>query len=124
MGRSGSSSRRAATPAQLAQLVRDLDLKQLPPAVARALSRGTLAVLGHARAQGGDLAARTDHTAVLLVMGRDHADGRIGLRGSRHRLHVRWDTRAHLPLYAAEQVAAADVAAGLGGRMAAFWSPG
>jgi cholesterol oxidase len=58
-----------------------------------------------------------DDTAVMLVMGRDRADGRIELVGDAHRLHVRWDTPANLPLYAAEAAACGEVAAELGGRL-------
>jgi cholesterol oxidase len=58
-----------------------------------------------------------DATAVLLVMGRDSADGTIELRGRRHRLHVRWDTPANHALYAAETAACNELVTALGGRM-------
>jgi cholesterol oxidase len=58
-----------------------------------------------------------DATAVLLVMGRDSADGTIELRGRRHRLHVRWDTPANHALYAAETAACNELVTAFGGRM-------
>jgi cholesterol oxidase len=58
-----------------------------------------------------------DHSAVFLAMGRDRADGRIELRGPEHRLHVRWNTAEHLPLYAAEEAASRDLAHALGGEL-------
>jgi len=59
-----------------------------------------------------------DATAILLVMGRDSADGRIELARPHHRLHVRWDTPANLPLYAAETAACRELVTALGGRLA------
>ncbi len=88
-------------PAALAGLVEALHPSRLPASVA---SR-----LGSARPE-------TDRTAVLLVMGRDRADGRIDLQGGR--LRVRWDTIRNDPLYAAEQGAARDLVRELGGRLA------
>jgi cholesterol oxidase len=58
-----------------------------------------------------------DHCAVFLAMGRDRADGRIELRGPGHRLHVRWNTAEHLPLYAAEEAASRDLVHALGGKL-------
>jgi cholesterol oxidase len=59
-----------------------------------------------------------DKTAVLLAMGRDSADGTIELRRPGHRLRVRWDTAANLPLYAAETAACRELVTELGGRLA------
>jgi cholesterol oxidase len=61
------------------------------------------------------LAADAD-TVTLLVMGRDRADGRIEL-GHHHRLHVRWDAEANLPLYAAEAAACSEIAGAVGARL-------
>jgi cholesterol oxidase len=62
---------------------------------------------------------RVDHTdtAVVLVMGRDRADGRVELAGHDHHLRVRWNTAANLPLYAAEAAACGEIASALGGRL-------
>jgi cholesterol oxidase len=60
----------------------------------------------------------TDHTLVLLSMGRDHGNGRLELGGERPHLHVRWDTDRHRRLYAAEAAASAAIARSLGGRLA------
>jgi cholesterol oxidase len=59
-----------------------------------------------------------DATAVLLAMGRDSANGRIELQRPGHRLRVRWDTPANLPLYAAETAASRELVSELGGRLA------
>ena len=59
-----------------------------------------------------------DATVVLLVMGRDLANGRIELARPRHRLHVKWDTPSNLSLYAAETAACREFVTALGGRMA------
>jgi cholesterol oxidase len=61
--------------------------------------------------------AERDDTGVMLVMGRDRADGRIELVGRGDRLHLRWDTAPNLALYAAEAAAAGEVAAELGARL-------
>ncbi|MEV6632603.1 GMC oxidoreductase [Actinoplanes sp. NPDC051470] len=54
-------------------------------------------------------------TAVLLAMGRDRAEGRIELRGPKHRLRVVWDTTRNDPLYADEQALAGQVVRAFGG---------
>jgi cholesterol oxidase len=72
----------------------------------------------HAETFASLLEQESDATAVLLVMGRDEANGRIELRGRRHRLHVRWDTPSNLPLYAAETAAARELVDALGGKFA------
>jgi cholesterol oxidase len=59
-----------------------------------------------------------DATALLLVMGRDSANGRIELTRPHHRLHVRWDTPANAALYAAETAACHELVTALGGRLA------
>jgi cholesterol oxidase len=56
-------------------------------------------------------------TAVMLVMGRDRADGHVELAGHDHHLRVRWNTAANLPLYAAEAAACGEIASALGGRL-------
>lgn len=80
-------------------------------AVARALREG--------RHPGPIVAAAareiTDHTVVLLSMGRDHAEGRLSLHGGH--LHVDWDAAGDRPLYAAESDTAADIVRSLGGRL-------
>jgi cholesterol oxidase len=85
-----------------------------------------------ARLVGHDLEARVAHhadrlvprlehegdaTALLLVMGRDSADGTIELAHPHHRLHVRWNTPANLPLYAAETAACQELVTALGGKL-------
>jgi len=55
---------------------------------------------------------------VLLVMGRDLANGYIELSRTHHRLRVRWDTRSNLPLYAAEAAACRELVTALGGKLA------
>jgi cholesterol oxidase len=90
-----------------------------PTRLARLLGReleGRLA--HHAEAFASLLEEEGDATAVLLVMGRDSADGTIELRGRRHRLHVRWDTSSNHALYAAETAACSELVTALGGRMA------
>jgi cholesterol oxidase len=71
----------------------------------------------HAEAFTSLLEQEGDATAVLLVMGRDLADGRIELARPHHRLHVRWNTPANLPLYAAETAACQELMTALGGRL-------
>ncbi len=71
----------------------------------------------HAHRPAGTGNEDADHTLVLLAMGRDRADGRIELRGRRHRLHVRWDTAGNLPLYAAEEAACREIVDSLSGRL-------
>jgi cholesterol oxidase len=103
-------------PRQLARLVPLVDAGLLATLAERDLE---LDIRPHAT-RDADLSARhlaRDDTAVMLVMGRDRADGRIELVGDGHRLHVRWDTPANLPLYAAEAAACGEVAAELGGRL-------
>jgi cholesterol oxidase len=90
-----------------------------PRRVARLVGReleGRLA--HHAESFASLLQQEGDATAILLVMGRDLADGRIELARPRHRLHVRWDTPGHLPLYAAETAACNELLTALGGRLA------
>ena len=59
-----------------------------------------------------------DAMVVLLVMGRDLANGRIELSHPHHRLRVRWDTRSNLALYAAETAACRELVTALGGKLA------
>ncbi|GAB7192658.1 hypothetical protein NUM3379_33670 [Kineococcus sp. NUM-3379] len=99
----------------LARLVRALHVSRLPARVAERVGAGLQGLLRETRGLGALLDEDRAHTAVLLVMGRDRADGRIELTGRRHRLRVRWDVTRNDPLYAAEQVACADVVRELGG---------
>jgi cholesterol oxidase len=90
-----------------------------PARLARLLGReleGRLA--HHAEAFGSLLEQEGDSTAILLVMGRDSANGRIELTRPHHRLHVRWDTPGNLALYAAETAACRELVTALGGRLA------
>jgi cholesterol oxidase len=90
-----------------------------PARLARVLGReleGRLA--HHADAFTSLLEAEGEATAVLLVMGRDSANGRIELARPQHRLHVRWDTPANLALYAAETAACREFVTALGGKPA------
>jgi cholesterol oxidase len=90
-----------------------------PARLARLLGRELQGRLAHhAETFASLLEEEGDATAVLLVMGRDSADGRIELRGRRHRLHVRWDTPSNHGLYAAETAACNELVTALGGRMA------
>jgi cholesterol oxidase len=102
----------------LAQLVGNLDIGQLPADVARSISSGTIRALVALRGIGTSLARQgaAADTAVLLAMGRDRADGRIGLRGGSGRLTVSWDTPSNDPLYTAERIISADVVRTFGGR--------
>jgi cholesterol oxidase len=103
-------------PPQLARLVPLVDAGLLATLAERDLQPD----VRHHATRDADLSARhlaRDDTAVMLVMGRDRADGRIELVGNAHRLHVRWDTPANLALYAAQAAACGEVAAELGGRL-------
>lgn len=102
----------------LARLVGDLDISRLPADVARSIGAGTARALVALRGVGTRLAhdAATADTAVLLAMGRDRADGRIGLRGGSGRLTVSWDTPSNDPLYTAERIISADVVRTFDGR--------
>jgi cholesterol oxidase len=101
---------------QLAQLVRGLHVARLPAYAARLVGASTRRVLGAARDLGAALDDGADRTAVLLAMGRDRSDGRIELRGRRHRLHVTWDVTRNDPLYQAERAVSGQVVRALGGR--------
>jgi hypothetical protein len=72
----------------------------------------------HAEAFASLVAQDGDATAVLLVAGRDAANGRIELSGRRYRFHVRWDTPSNHELYAAETAACRELVTALGSRMA------
>jgi cholesterol oxidase len=101
---------------QLAQLVRGLHVSRLPAYVAQLVGAGTRRVLGAVRELGAALDEGAARTTVLLAMGRDDADGRIELRGPRHRLHVTWDVTRNDPLYGAERAVSGQVVRALGGR--------
>jgi cholesterol oxidase len=100
----------------LAKLVRSLHVSRLPAFAARMVGAGTRRVLGVARDLGATLDDGAARTAVLLAMGNDRADGRIELRGPRHRLHVTWDVTRNDPLYEAERAVSGQVVRALGGR--------
>jgi cholesterol oxidase len=100
----------------LAKLVRSMHVSRLPAYAARLVGAGTRRVLGSARELGAALDDGAARTAVLLAMGGDRADGRIELRGSRHRLHVTWDVTRNDPLYEAERAVSGQVIRALGGR--------
>jgi cholesterol oxidase len=90
-----------------------------PARLARLVGRG---LAGRVARESRSFAAlreeEGDATAVLLVMGRDSADGTIELRRPGHRLRVRWDTPGNLALYAAETAASRELVNQLGGRLA------
>jgi cholesterol oxidase len=100
----------------LAKLVRGLHVSRLPAFAARLVGAGARRVLGAARELGATLDDGAARTAVLLAMGNDRADGRIELRGPRHRLHVTWDVTRNDPLYEAERAVSGQVVRALGGR--------
>jgi cholesterol oxidase len=72
----------------------------------------------HAESFTSLLEEEGDASAVLLVMGRDSANGTIELARPRHRLHVRWDVKSNLALYAAETAACDEFVTALGGKLA------
>jgi cholesterol oxidase len=89
-----------------------------PTRVARLLGRELQGRLAHhAESFASLLEDEGDATALLLVMGRDAANGRIELGHPRHRLRVRWDTSSNLALYAAETAACRELVTALGGRL-------
>jgi cholesterol oxidase len=89
-----------------------------PTRFARLLGHDLKARLAHhAERLVAELEQEGDATALLLVMGRDSADGTIELAHPHHRLHVRWDTPKNLPLYAAEIAACQELVTALGGRL-------
>jgi cholesterol oxidase len=91
---------------------------QSPIRLARLLGHDLEArVAHHAEGLVSGLEHEGDATALLLVMGRDSADGTIELAHPDHRLHVRWNTPANLPLYAAETAACEELVAALGGKL-------
>jgi cholesterol oxidase len=100
----------------LAKLVRSLHVARLPAYAARLVGASTRRVLGAARELGSALDDGGARAAVLLAMGGDRADGRIELRGPRHRLHVTWDVTRNDPLYEAERAVSGQVIRALGGR--------
>ena len=101
--------------AHLAGLVRALYPAHL---VSLGIRTSATTHLHPARSAAGKVSEETGHTAVLLVIGRDQANGRIELAGRRHRLRVRWDTAGHLPLYAAQEAACGEIVRALGGHLA------
>jgi cholesterol oxidase len=100
----------------LAKLVRGLHVSRLPAYAASLVGASTRRVLGTARDLGATLDDGAARAAVLLAMGNDRADGRIELRGPRHRLHVTWDVTRNDPLYEAERAVSGQVVRALGGR--------
>ena len=103
-------------PRRLAQLVPLLDSERLASLAERDLEAHVKRQAAHESSRTRRLANRDD-TGVMLLMGRDRADGRIELIGADQRLHVSWDTVANLPLYNAETAAGSEIAAALGGRL-------
>ncbi len=75
-----------------------------------------LRVIG-ARADAPTADARTQHSTVLLLMGRDHASGTMTLDGLTGQLRMRWELAPNLPLYTAQSRLAQDVAKALGGEL-------
>jgi len=61
---------------------------------------------------------KSDNTAIFLAMGRDLANGVIGLHSFSKDLKIKWDTPSNLPLYSAEQRFSTDVAEAMGGNVA------
>jgi cholesterol oxidase len=74
-------------------------------------------LLHHAHSFAQLLQEEGDSTAVLLVMGRDRADGTFELRGAQHRLHVQWNLESNLSLYATETAACREFAHALEGQL-------
>jgi cholesterol oxidase len=103
-------------PTTLSRLVPLIDAGSLAHLAERSLERH---ISSHSTRASHRLGQRLadDDVQVMLVMGRDRADGRIELVGPEHRLHVRWDVNANLSLYAAEAAACSELAAALGGRL-------
>ncbi|MGH4027021.1 MAG: GMC oxidoreductase, partial [Pseudonocardiaceae bacterium] len=66
----------------------------------------------------GKPSGETDDLAIFLAMGRDTADGTIGLRPAGHELRIVWHTTPNLPLYETQERFCADVARALGGHAA------
>jgi cholesterol oxidase len=58
-----------------------------------------------------------DDAGMLLLMGRDRADGRLELVPIIHTLRVVWDSASNMPLYQAEIALAKDVADKIGGEL-------
>jgi cholesterol oxidase len=98
----------------LARLLPILSPARLARLVGRELE-GKLA--HHAETFGSLLEHEGDASAVLLVMGRDSANGKIELARPHHRLHVHWDTHANMHLYAAETAACNELVTALGGKL-------
>lgn len=98
----------------LATLIRTLHLSRLPGYVAARIGEGMRRTVDETRAFGAHL--DTARTAVLLAMGRDRADGRIELRGPKHKLRVRWDTTRNDPLYTEEQTLSGELVRAFGGK--------
>lgn len=105
----------------LAALVAGLDVTQLPAQAARAITAGLQRIVASSRQFGRALEESGEHTAALLVMGRDRADGVISLRGARRRLHLSWDVPGNDPLYTAQSAISGEVVRAFGGRP--FGSP-
>jgi cholesterol oxidase len=75
-------------------------------------------VAHHAHSFASRVEHEREETVVLLVMGRDRANGSIELTRPHHRLRVRWDTRSNLALYASETAACRELVTALGGELA------
>jgi cholesterol oxidase len=68
------------------------------------------------RAGGTDRSS--DHTAILLIMGRDLADGEIRLHPRTSELSIKWKVPSNLALYEAERRLSTDFASAMGGNVA------
>ncbi len=62
----------------------------------------------------GALDPNTDTTAIFLAIGRDLANGVIGLHPLTDELKITWDVPSNLRLYDAERRLAADIAKEMG----------
>lgn len=71
-----------------------------------------------ARERVGPAGEPKDDIAIFLAMGRDTADGTLGLLPVTRRLRISWNTGANRPLYETQERFCADVAQAMGGRVA------
>lgn len=69
-------------------------------------------------APGGETVEARDDLAIFLAMGRDTADGTIGLLPAGRELRISWHTTPNLPLYETQERFCEDVARALGGHAA------
>jgi cholesterol oxidase len=94
-------------------------LLRLRRQVTEQIRRAARARIGDAADTGSDADADIGaDTAVFLVMGRDTADGTLGLLPVTRQLRVTWNVGANLAFYDTEQRFCEDVAQAMGGRAA------